>query len=312
MTTSSRTPRRRPAPASASSPLGFTQLSYGRRLLLLACIFVVMMVLAGSATTLVFKALPAGSRQALLASSVLQNLIGFCGTALLASIFITTRPLRMLGLRTAPSGRALLGALLLFAAGLPLLNQVTWWNTQFHLPASLHSLEEMMRQMEEAASSATSTMLSTTSVTGLLVNVLVIGVLTGFSEELCFRGALQRVIASGTGARRHVAVWTAAVIFSVLHFQFFGFLPRVLLGAFFGYLLLWTGSIYVPAFAHALNNSLYVLLHWLQLRGSAPENVDSLGVSTHGFPALACVSLALVILVLAGLGRYLFSSSRNR
>ena len=300
--------RRRP---SSPSGYGFTQLSYGRRLLLLACIFVAMMVLAGSASTLAASCYPSGSRECLIATSVLQNLIGFCGTALLTSIFVSTSPLRMLGMRGRITGRALLGVLLLFAAGLPLLNQVTWWNTQMHLPAFMHQAEAVMRQMEEAALSATSTMLDSKTIGGLIVNIIVIGVFTGFSEELCFRGAIQRVIASGTGVNRHMAVWLAAVIFSLLHFQFFGFLPRVLLGAFFGYLLLWTGSIYVSAAAHALNNSLYVLLHWLQLRGDAPENVDSFGVTVHGFPALACISLILLICMLAGLRRYFFSSSAS-
>ncbi len=300
--------RRRP---SSPAGYGFTQLSYGRRLLLLACIFVAMMVLAGSASTLAASFYPPGSRECLIATSVLQNIIGFCGTALLTSIFVSTSPLIMLGMRGRITARALLGVLLMFAAGLPMLNQVTWWNTQMHLPAFMHQVEAVMRQMEESALSATSTMLDSKTIGGLIVNIIVIGVFTGFSEELCFRGAIQRVIASGAGVNRHMAVWLAAVIFSLLHFQFFGFLPRVLLGAFFGYLLLWTGSIYVSAAAHALNNSLYVLLHWLQLRGDVPENVDSFGVTIHGFPAYACVSLALLICMLVGLRRYFFSSSAS-
>ena len=288
---------------------GFTALGYGRRLLLMACIFVLMMALAGSAGTLAGGIYKAGGREYLIAVNLLQNLIGFCGTALVTALFVSTRPFAMLGMNRAGSYRALVGLLLAFALGIPFLNQVTWWNTQIHLPEAMQAFEALLRRWEDAALQATGVMLDTTSVGGLIVNILVIGIFTGLSEELCFRGCMQRVIASG-GINGHVAVWLTAVIFSVLHFQFFGFLPRVLLGAFFGYLFLWTGSIYISAAAHALNNSLYVLLHWLTLRGVAVSHTDRWGVAEHGFPAEACVSLALVLVVLVGLRSYLFGAKK--
>ncbi len=299
---------RRSAP-KASSGYGFTQLTYGRRLLLLACVFVLMMVLAGSAGSLASGLYPVNSREYLIAVSLLQNLIGFCGTALVVAIFLSTRPLAMLGLNRGGTGRALLGILLLFAVGIPFLNQVTWWNTQMHLPSFMGGVEQTIRSWEDAALVTTETMLASRSVGGLIVNILVIGVFTGFSEELCFRGCMQRVIGSG-GMNGHVAVWLTAVIFSLLHFQFFGFLPRVLLGALFGYLFLWTGSIYISAAAHALNNSLFVLLHWLALRGITTAETDTWGVTTHGFPAIACMSLALVLCILVGMRGYLFSTRK--
>ncbi|MBD5232268.1 MAG: CPBP family intramembrane metalloprotease [Bacteroidales bacterium] len=297
------------AAAPAGGGYGFTGLTYGRRLLLLACVFVLMMVVAGSAGSLASHCFKVGSRDYFIAVSVLQNLIGFCGTAFVCAIFLSTRPLALLGLNRLGTSRALLGIVLAFAVGLPFLNQVVWWNSQMHLPAFLGSLESQMRSWEDAALTTTNVILGGKSVGALVVNVLVVGVFTGFSEELCFRGTMQRVIASG-GIGGHAAVWITAVIFSLLHFQFFGFLPRVLLGAFFGYLFLMTGSIYIAATAHALNNSLYVVVHWLELRGYSTGNFEHWGVTTHGFPAVACVSLCLLLCVVVGMRGYLFSTKK--
>lgn len=299
---------RRRSPQAASS-YGFTTLTYGRRLLLTACFFCLMMVLAGFSTQIAANFFASGTRNFYIATSVLQNLIGFCGGAAVTALFLSTKPLALLGLDRVGSSHALLGIVLVMALGLPLLNQVTYWNEHFHLPPALASLQDTFRSWEDTAQAATRVMLDTRSFGGLVVGILVIGIFTGFSEELLFRGTFQRVLASG-GMNSHVAVWTAAAVFSLLHFQFFGFLPRLLLGAFFGYLLLWTGSIYISAAAHALNNSVYVLLHWLTLRGDTSIHADYLGVTTSGFPAIATVSLVMTLIVLIGMRRYLFSTHK--
>jgi len=296
--------------ASRGDGYSFTSLTYGRRIILFFCVLLLMLVLAGFSSQLAAQLYVAGSREYFIAVSVLQNLISFCGTAFVVSVFLTTRPLAMLGLNRTGTWRAVGGVLLIMAVGIPLLNQVTWWNSQMHFPSFMHSIEAMMRAWESGAAHTTEVMLSATSVGALLVNILVVGIFTGFSEELVFRGAMQRIIGSGHAVGGHTAVWITAVIFSFMHFQFFGFLPRVLLGAFFGYLFLWTGSIYISATAHALNNSLYVLLHWLALRGYTTGSIDDFGVSTHGFPALACVSLALVLFIMVGMRSYLFTTRK--
>jgi membrane protease YdiL (CAAX protease family) len=55
-------------------------------------------------------------------------------------------------------------------------------------------------------------------------------------------------------------IWICAAIFSAIHMQFLGFVPRLLLGAYFGYLLIWSGNIWLPIIAHFCNNAIAVLL----------------------------------------------------
>lgn len=136
------------------------------------------------------------------------------------------------------------------------------------------------------------------------MNILVIGVLTGIGEEFFFRGALQRMLV-WCRVNHHVAIWTAAFIFSSLHFQFFGFVPRLLLGAFFGYMYWWSGNIWVNSFAHALNNSLVIISTWCINKGYISEEFDMFGVSDGGIPVfamLSAISVAVVIIVLHNRG----------
>ena len=292
-----------------NNSLGFTTLTYWRRIILMFCIFVMMMFLAGFGSMLAARIAPDSERDRLIWTSVFQNLIGFGGTAIVTALFLSVRPFSLLGLTTVGNWRALVGILLVFALGIPFLNQVIYWNEHMHLPSFLASLETTIRAWEENALSQTSVLLEGKSVGTLVVNVLVVGVLTGFCEELVFRGTFQRVIGSG-GMSPHLAIWITAAIFSILHFQFFGFLPRLLLGAFFGYLFYWTGSIWIAGAAHALNNTITVVLTWLVANGFAPVSVDGFGVTAHGFPVMAAISLVLTLFVLIGMRSYLFSTHK--
>ena len=115
-----------------------------------------------------------------------------------------------------------------------------------------------MRQWEELAEQLTQTLLSSDRIDILLANLFVVAILAALTEECFFRGTLQRIL-SRFHAKPHVVIWTAAILFSAFHLQFYGFFPRMLLGAYFGYLLLWSRSIWLPIFAHFINNAIAVI-----------------------------------------------------
>lgn len=271
-----------------------TPTGYGKSLLLTMCIFVLMLILAGICIGVVKGLFTASERDGALAASVVQNIVAFFGASLLTSFFLSSSPLAFIGITTRLRGITVFNIVICFIIGMPFLNEIVFLNSQMHLPAALSEVEQWARRLEDSAEAQVNALLGVSSIGGLIVNILIIGVLTGFCEELFFRGTLQRVLASH-GHNRHLAVWMAALIFSALHFQFFGFLPRMILGAFFGYIFMWTGSIRASALAHAIFNSITVAEVWLINRGVQADVIEKYGVQTHGFPWIACVSLALVV-----------------
>lgn len=269
--------------------------NYGARLIVLAIVFICGVVLTGVLDGYLNLS-QSSSRIDLLWGVVLQNICTFGIPALLSAWILTRRPMEFTGLGNGFSFRAVLGLLIVFAAALPFINQLVAWNEAVKLPAALSNVESQMQAMEEAAKAMSDKLLDAGSVGSMLVGVLVIGCLTGLCEELFFRGALQRLLQSRS-VGSHAAVWISAIVFSIMHFQFYGFVPRILLGAFFGYLLLWSDSLWLSALAHALNNSLVVVSSWLVAKGLAP-NLDGFGVMQEGFPWPAVVSFAVAILIL--------------
>ena len=244
---------------------------------------------------------------ALWISTIVQDLFVFILPAVMLGLLVAGRPMRFLGLSKAPSLLGALGIIVILVAATPALNWTVEWNASMTLPDSLKPLEDWMRMQEEAAQRTTDALMSSTSIWGLLATVATVGIVTGLGEETFFRGALQRVFKEGM-RNKHLAVWIAAFVFSTLHFQFYGFVPRMLLGAIFGYAYLWSGSLWVPAIAHAYNNSSVVVMTWLQKAGMASAEASEVGASS---PWLA-VSSAVLAIVLMLAYRKLLENGRRR
>ncbi len=148
--------------------------------------------------------------------------------------------------------------LLLFLVSMPLMEKIIAWNEALTLPQSMKAIEEWMRMQENEMTALTDKMIQATSVPELLLNILVMAIVPAICEELLFRGVLQNWLAQLI-SNKHVVIWLTAIIFSAIHIQFYGFVPRMLLGALLGYLFVWTKSIWVNIFAHFLNNALSVV-----------------------------------------------------
>jgi membrane protease YdiL (CAAX protease family) len=89
--------------------------------------------------------------------------------------------------------------------------------------------------------------------------VIIIALLPAIGEEVCFRSILQRIIIQIT-RNAMSGILITAFIFSALHFQFEGFLPRMFLGFMLGYLYWYSGSIWTSMLAHFVNNAVQVVV----------------------------------------------------
>lgn len=148
------------------------------------------------------------------------------------------------------------------------------WNAKFNFPDFAHNFEEWARQREDSAAELTTFLTTFTSAGQLILALVVIAVLPAIGEEIVFRGLIQHELFRAT-KNIHVAIWIAAVLFSAIHFQFFGFVPRLLLGALFGYLYYWSGNLKLSMLAHFVNNSVSVVALYYYQQGTLSFDVES-------------------------------------
>lgn len=210
----------------------------------------------------------------------LLNTLGlFIVPGILYSLLFMQQPLDKLRLDRSVNNWQLLFIILLYVSFLPLINLMVSLNAELSLPDSLIALENWMRSAEDKAEALTVAFLQMDGTGDLLFNVLLIGILPAVGEELIFRGIIQRSL-QHQFKNHHIGIWVAALLFSALHMQFYGFLPRLILGAFFGYLMVWTGSLWAPMIAHFLNNTLALSLAYYFGASSLETEIDSIGTTT--------------------------------
>lgn len=149
-------------------------------------------------------------------------------------------------------------------------------NQKMHLPAFLQALESWMKAQESQLAELTQKLLLMHSPADLIINLLIIALLPALCEELIFRGCFQKVFTRWT-KNNHWGIWITAIVFSAIHLQFFGFLPRMLLGALFGYLLVWGNSLWFPILGHFINNATAVIAVYIaQKQGKPIESLEQI------------------------------------
>lgn len=271
---------------SNRAPLTFT-LPFGRRVLLFGCITIFCFVITSVLAFFIGATTPARIR----ILSVVQDVTLFILPAIATAMLVTRRPAQLLMLDSYPRSRSVVLTALCVVCGMPLIEASIYLNSLIPLPESLLQLERM-------ALLTIQQMFGSFNVPSLIVALLIIGIMAPLSEELFFRGTVQRLI-STSGINIHIAIWLTAVIFSAVHMEFSGFLPRTLLGAFFGYAMWWSGSLWLAVGAHMFNNILSAVEMWIRVNhGLDIESEPSL-------PAwwLFGGSVVLVVLLLSQLRR---------
>ena len=182
----------------------------------------------------------------------------------------------------------------------PGINLLADLNSRIELPESLGFIEQILKQQEEAAAALTERFLQADNIGVLLINIGLMALLPALAEEVSFRGTLQQILAQGKlKGQIHIAIWATAFIFSAIHMQFYGFIPRMLMGAMFGYIFVWTGTLWVPILMHFTNNGLAVLAYYLVGDSEEAKNIaDTFGAGDTWWVGLISVlitSLGLLI-----------------
>ncbi len=216
-------------------------------------------------------------------------------TFILAGIFywkiFERKTLAQLNFKNLPSPIIFALVILIELAFMPFNGWLQHLNENLAFPEAWSSFERVLKSMEESLAETTKFLTDFSGIPQLFVAFMVIAVVAGIGEELIFRGLIQRKLYAAY-SNPHLAIWVAAFIFSAIHFQFYGFLPRLFLGALFGYFYYWSGNLWVPIVAHIFNNGFAVMVYYLMNQGYVSKDLEKMDnfpmpvVVVSGFLAL--------------------------
>ncbi len=187
--------------------------------------------------------------------------------------------------------------LLLMLVSLPLVALTKYYNELFVFPESLSYWEAFFKKLENEAMHTTELLLNVHSISGLMANLFIAALIPAITEEFFFRGIVQKCLLKCFKNRAHLSVWITAIIFSSIHFQFYGFIPRAILGALLGYIFLYSGSIWLAVIAHFFNNALAVISYFISINYTLPVKENELQ-QPYLLLTAGCLSLIFCILII--------------
>ncbi len=212
--------------------------------------------------------------------------------------FITRKEhqMRDLGFRSInrPWPLFILAAIAMVFVSMPVTDLLGRWNESMKLGPAFEKIEEMIKMLEDSAEKLTEQMLTVDTVGGLFFNLIVIALIPAVGEELTFRGVLQQGLTRRMNP--HIAIFLSSAIFSFIHFQFYGFLPRLFLGMLLGYMFYTSGALWTSMLMHFLNNGSAVVVYYLNNKGIIDVDVEHLG-QTQSVWLLVGSAVATVALI---------------
>lgn len=193
------------------------------------------------------------------------------------------------------SGFYLLAALITIAS-LPLVEWMLFDESTFTLPESMAGFEKWVKQTESSNQEALISVLGDLSPGAVLGNILVIAIVPAIVEEMFFRGFLMKTMHQMMN--RHIAVWGSALIFSLIHMQFYGLFSRLVLGALLGYYFLWSGNLWGSIIGHFTHNFVSLIIALLSIKGVIRDDIltEEIGFGPVAILLSICLTIPLIYL----------------
>ncbi len=230
---------------------------------------------------------------------MLTSIFVFILPTIAIAFLVTKNKLKYLQINNPVKPLIILMGVATIIASLPIINYIGELNAKIPLGAFLKDMEDKNDAIEAAFQ------LHHTA-HDLIMNLIVMALIAAIGEEFFFRAGMQKIIISMT-KNKHVGIWITAIIFSAIHMQFSGFIPRMFLGVFLGYLYVWSGSIWVNISAHFMFNGSQILVQYLQDTKHSNNIVDNVFSSTPGF-----VLVTLSTLMVIGLVMVIYKMTNNK
>jgi membrane protease YdiL (CAAX protease family) len=192
--------------------------------------------------------------------------LSFLLPAFLLARVLSKKPFAQLGFSSAISAKQLLLILALTFTSIMLSGALGELNEWIPIPAKWYAKAKAMEDLYKAAMMSMATM---HSFSDYLLALVVLAAAPALFEEVLFRGGFQQVFIGWT-KNKWAGIIITSLLFSAIHFSYFGFLPRLALGMILGLIFYYSKNIWLNIFLHFLNNALVVTQLYIMSQKGKP------------------------------------------
>ena len=225
---------------------------------------------------------------------VSQQIALFIIPGIIISLLLSTKGESFYKIKRSPEAFNLIMVIMLALMIIHVTMYTGMLNSRMNFPDWLSGLEKWMRTKEDVASGLTVLLVKSSDIPELLLSILILAVVPAIAEEMIFRGVLQQLLCK-IFRSDNWGIWITAILFSAVHLQFFGFLPRLILGLCFGYLFFWSGNLWLPVLAHFVNNFVPVVMAYFPGWSDLNEKTESFTNKQLTLPLIALFLSAIIL-----------------
>jgi len=231
------------------------------------------------------------------AATAIQHLALFIMPALIISQTLSSEAHRYLFLNKIPEQRLCIIAILLMLISIPLINLLGELNV--YIIDAILGKENVFKEALSMYEKMANKLIVAHSTTDVIINTIVIALIPAISEELIFRALFIRFFSKFTNI--HIAILISAILFGLVHLEFYGLIPRVAFGVLFGYLFIWSKNILIPIIAHFTNNFIIVIT----INYFGEEYIQSSNISNNIYITIIAgiISAAILTFILFSLSK---------
>ncbi len=233
---------------------------------------------------------------AIMAIQAVSTLFMFFIPVYVFALICYRKPAKFLGFNTNINYKQVLIVIGILLLTFPLSGALAELNELIPIPKTW-SIK--FKAMEDARALQEAALININSFSKYLISLLIIGLLPGLFEEMCFRAGLQNIFVRWFKGP-WVAIIFTSILFSLIHVSYYGFLVRFALGGILGFIFYYSGSLWLSVFFHFLYNGLQVTVLYVVTLSEkkAPKDIE------QNFPLWAGV-IALFLII------YLFKKFRD-
>ncbi len=200
--------------------------------------------------------------------NTLASFLVFCTPALILAKVVAIKPLQWLGFNRVIQTKQLLLVALIAFTGLIMSGALGELNQNIPLPAQWLA---KAKEFEAKYKQSMMAMVTMKTVWDYLFALMAMAVAPAFFEEILFRGGFQQIFIGWT-KNPFLGILITSILFSAIHFSFFGFLPRTALGLILGYVFYYSRNIWMSIVMHFIYNGIIVTqLYFAGLKGKSLE-----------------------------------------
>jgi membrane protease YdiL (CAAX protease family) len=186
-----------------------------------------------------------------------------------AALILNKKPLNYLGFAQKNSFKTIGLGILVMAATVVLSGVLATMTEMIPLSPGLTTY---FKGLEDTYMKQVKVLSEMSGIPDLIISIIVMALAPAIFEEVFFRGGFQQMMTRATG-NVLVSVVVTSLLFSAIHFSFYGFLSRTAMGIVLGFLFARSGNLWIPILAHFFNNAVGVLqVYFLKMSGKNIED----------------------------------------